>query len=132
MLSRVAQHVSVGHFLSSNPTVWGVGGTLKFEPGKKEVQIPDVELLSEYRCTQKCTHKQNMDMAKRRVTNGSDNSGALSLRDACLGKPRSMNKRSFTPCNIDSRCKDSSGQGMKGGHAAAHKKQPQGKSTLMH
>ena len=42
-------------------------------------------------CTHKCegcTHKQNMDIGKPRVTNGSDNSGDLSLRDACLGKPR--------------------------------------------
>ena len=69
----------------------------------------------------RCTHKQNMDIGKPRVTNGSDNSGDLSFRDACLGKPRSMKKRSFATSNVDSRCKGSSGQGMKGGHKATHK-----------
>ena len=56
-----------------------------------------------------------------RVTNGSDDSGDLSLRDACFGKPRVCAKRSFTPSNVDSKCKNSSGQGMKGGHTAAPK-----------
>ena len=33
----------------------------------------------------------------------------------------SMCKRSFTPSNVDSRCKGSSGKGMKGGYKEAHK-----------
>ena len=50
-----------------------------------------------------------------RVTYGSEDSGDLSLRDACLGKPRSTNKRSFISSNMDSRCKGDNGKGMKGG-----------------
>ena len=51
-----------------------------------------------------------------RVTYGSEDSGDLSLRDACLGKPRSTNKRSFISSNVDSRWKGDDGKGMKGGH----------------
>ena len=65
-------------------------------------------------------HKQDMDVGKPRVTNGSHNSGDLSFGDGCLGKRRSMNKRFFTPGNVYSRCTGSSGQGMTGGHTAAH------------
>ena len=50
------------------------------------------------------------------VTYVSADSGDLSLRDACLGKPRSINKISFTPSNVDFRSKDDNGKGMKGGH----------------
>ena len=64
---------------------------------------------------------KNMDIGKPRVANGSDNSGDVSLRDACLGKPRVCAKRSFTPSNVESRRKGSSGKGMKGGYNEAHK-----------
>ena len=79
----------------------GVWDTLQCEPGKKEVRTPNVVLVSELRVS--------------RVTYGSEDSGDLSLRDACFGKPRSMNKRSFTPSNVDSRCKGNSEKGMEGG-----------------
>ena len=107
--------VSVRQHSSGNPTTRGVRDALKCDPGKKEVWTPDVDLLSESRVYTRmggCTHKK---IGKPRVTNGSDNSGDLSLRDASLGKPRSMNKRSFTPSNVDSRRKGSGGKGMKGG-----------------
>ena len=55
-------------------------------------------------------------LGKPRVTYGSEDSGGLSLRNTSLGKPRACAKRSFTPSNVDSRCKGNSGQGMKGGH----------------
>ena len=80
----------------------GVRDTLKCELGKKEVWTPNVVLISELR--------------ESRVTCGSEDSGDLSLKDACLGKPRSMNKRSFIPSNVDSRWKSDNGKGMKGGH----------------
>ena len=51
-----------------------------------------------------------------RVTYGSDDSGDLSLRDACLGKRRSTNKRSYIPSNVDFKCKGDIGKGMTGGH----------------
>ena len=35
---------------------------------------------------------------------------------ACLGKPRSTNKRSFISSNIDSKCEGDNGNGMKGSH----------------
>ena len=54
---------------------------------------------------------------------GSEDSGDLSLGDACLGKPRSMNKRSVNPSNVDSRCKGDNGKGMKGGHKEGTQKQ---------
>ena len=60
-----------------------VRDTLKCEPGKKEVWTPNVVLISDFR--------------ESRVTYGSEDSGDLSLRDACLGKPRSMNKKIFHP-----------------------------------
>ena len=113
--------VSVRQNSSGNPTTRGVRDTLKCEPGKKEVWTPDVDLLSEsrvYTRMEGCTHKK---IGKPRVTNGSDNSGDLSLRDASLGKPSSMNKRSFTPSNVDSRRKGRSGKGMKEGSKEAHK-----------
>ena len=47
----------------------------------------------------------------------------LSLRDACLGKPRSTNKRSFNTSNVSSRCKGDNGKGMKGGHQEGTKNQ---------
>ena len=51
-----------------------------------------------------------------RVTYCSEDSGDLSLRDACLGKPRSTNNRSFVPSKVGSKCKGDNGKGMKGGH----------------
>ena len=56
------------------------------------------------------------ELRESRVTYGSEGSGDLSLRDACFGKPRSVNKRSFIPSNVDFRCKDDNGKGIKGGH----------------
>ena len=47
----------------------------------------------------------------------------LSIKDACLGKPRSMNKRSFIPSNVDSRWKSVNGKRMKGGHKEGTQKQ---------
>ena len=87
----------------------GVRDTLKCELGKKEVWTPNVVLISELR--------------ESRVTCGSEDSGDLSLKDACLGKPRSMNKRSFIPSNVDSRWKSDNGKGMKGGHKEGTQKQ---------
>ena len=58
-----------------------------------------------------------------RVTCGSEDSGDLSLRDACLGKPGITNKRSFNPSNVDSRCKGDSEKGMKGDHKEGSQKQ---------
>ena len=63
------------------------------------------------------------ELRESRVTYGSEDSGALSLRDASFGKPRSMNKRSFTPSNVDSRLKGDNGKGMKGGHKEGTQKQ---------
>ena len=54
---------------------------------------------------------------------GSEDSGDLSLRDVCLGKPRSLNKRSFNPSNVDSRCKGDNGKWMKGSHKEGAQKQ---------
>ena len=90
------------NILQVNLEIWWVRATLKWELGKKEVWTPNVVLISELR--------------KSRVTYGSEDSGDLSLRDACLGKPRSTNKRSFIPSNVDTRCKGDNGKGMKGGH----------------
>ena len=77
--------------LQLNPKIRGVRDTLKCELGKKEVWTPNVVLISELR--------------ESRVTCASEDSGDLSFRDACLGKPRSTNKRSFIPSNVDSRWK---------------------------
>ena len=74
------------------------------EPGKKEVRTPNVVLISELR--------------ESRVTHGPEDSGDLSLRDACLGKPRS--RIEDLP---DSRCKGDNGNGMKGGHKEGTQKQ---------
>ena len=54
------------------------------------------------------------ELREPRVAYGSEDSGDLSLRDACLGKPRSVNKRSFIPSNDDSRCKGDNGTKTKG------------------
>ena len=86
--------------VSRKPQKTGEYKTLKWEPGKKEVWTPNVVLISELR--------------ESRVTYGSEDSGDLSLRDACVGKPRRTNKISFTPSNVDSRWKGDDGKGMKG------------------
>ena len=111
--------VSVGQNYSSNPKTWGVRDISSENLGRKKYKLQMLFCSANLGCTHQCgecTHKQNMDIGKPRVTNGSDNSGDLSLRDACLGKPKSMNKRSFTPSNVDSRCKGDNGKGMKEGH----------------
>ena len=43
--------------------------------------------------------------------------------NACLGKPRSTNNRSFIPSNVDSRWKSDNAKGMKGGHKEGAQKQ---------
>ena len=95
--------------LQVNFKIRWVQDTLKWELGKKEVWTPNVVLFSALR--------------ESRVAYGSEDSGDLSLRDACLGKPRSKNKRSFFSSNIDSRCKGDNGKGMKGGHEEGTQKQ---------
>ena len=59
--------------------------TLECELGKKEVWTPNVFWSANFG-----NRELRMDQN-------------LSLRDACLGKPRSMKKRSFNPSNVDSR-----------------------------
>ena len=98
---------------SSNPTTWCARDTLKCGLGKKEVQTPDVVLLSESQ-VYTLIRGVYIQMICAAI------SGDLPLRDACLGKP-SMCKRSFTSSNVDSRRKGSSGKGMKGGKKEAHK-----------
>ena len=84
MLSRLAaQRICETKILQVTQKVRGVWDTLKCEPGKKEVWNPNVVLISELR--------------ESRVTYGSKDSGDLSLRDACFGKPRSTNKNIFHP-----------------------------------
>ena len=51
-----------------------------------------------------------------RVTYGSEDSGDLSLRDACLGRPRQHKQNIFHPKQCWFRCKGDNGKGMKGGH----------------
>ena len=63
------------------------------------------------------------ELRESRVTYGSEDSADLSLRDACLGKPRSTHKRSFVPSNVDSRCEGDNAKGMKGGHKEGTPKQ---------
>ena len=106
----VSRHsVCVRQFFQVTLKVQGIRDTVKCEPWKKEVWTPNVVLISKLR--------------ESKVTYGSEDSGDLSLRDACLGKPISMNKRSFTPSNVDSRCKDNNGKEMKGGHKEGTQKQ---------
>ena len=66
----------------------------------------------------------------REITYGSEDSGDLSLRDACLGKPRSIGKISFISSNIDSRCGGDSGKEMKGGHKEGTEKTKGGENPL--
>ena len=47
----------------------------------------------------------------------------LSLRDACFGKSRRRNKRSFTPSKVDARWKGDDGKRMKGSHKEGTQKQ---------
>ena len=82
--------------------VLGARDTLKCEPGKKGVRTPNVVLFSK--------------LQESRVTYGSEDSGDLSLRDAYFGKPRSMNKRSFTPAMLIPDAKATMKKGVKGGH----------------
>ena len=89
-------------FVWGNLLKRGERDALKCETEKKDAWNPNVVLISELR--------------ESRVTYGSEDSGDLSLRDACLGKPRSTNKRYFIPNNVDSRWKGDNGKGMKGGH----------------
>ena len=88
--------------LQVNLKIQGVHDTFKWQLGKKEVWTPKVVLFSELR--------------KSRATYGSEDSGDLSLRDACLGKPRSIDQRSFIPSIVGPRCKGDNRKGMKGGH----------------
>ena len=123
MLSRLATLRICGQNSSSNSTT-GEYENSQVWTWEERVLTPDVYLLSEsrvYTLMRRCTRQTKYGDWETRVTNGSETSGDLSLRDACFGKPRSMNKRSFNPSNVYSRCKGSSGQGMKGGHTAAYK-----------
>ena len=52
---------------------------------------------------------------------GPEDSGDLSLRDACLGEPRRTDKGSFISGNVDSRCTGDNGKGMNEGHKEATK-----------
>ena len=104
-----AQRICETKILQVNLKIRGVRDTLKCELGKKEVWTPNVVLISELR--------------ESRVTCGSEDSGDLSLKDACLGKLRSMNERSFIPSNVDSRWKSDNGKRMKGGHKEGTQKQ---------
>ena len=76
-------------------------------PGIPGVRIPDVVLLSESRGAEihKWFRRFWRSVSQRRLPRF----------------PESMCKRSFTPSNVDSRCKGSSGQGMKGSYKEAHK-----------
>ena len=68
-----------------------------------------------------------------RVTYVAEDSGDLSLRDACFGKRRSTNKRSDIPSNVDFKCKGDIGKGMTGGHKeGTQQNNIYGKSTLLH
>ena len=121
MLSRLVAQRICETILQVNLKIQGVPDTLKCETGKKEVWTPKVVLISELR--------------ESKVTYGSEDSGDLSLRDACLGKPRSMNKRSFISSNVDSRWKGDNGKGLKGGHKEGTQKQKVRKlhcAALMH
>ena len=55
------------------------------------------------------------ELRESRVTYGSEDSGDLIFRDACLGKPTSVNKICFISSNDDSTWKGDNGKGMKGG-----------------
>ena len=83
----VSRHgVSVGQNYSSKPKkARGVRNTLKC--GIWEEKSTNFGCCSAHRVW--CVHtKQNVHIGEPTVTNGSDDSGDLSLRDACFGKPR--------------------------------------------
>ena len=92
-----------------NLKIQWVQDTLEWESGTKEVWTPNVVLFSELR--------------ESRVMYCPEDSGDMSLRDACLGKPRNTNKRSFNLSNIDTRCKGDNGKGIKGRHKEGTQKQ---------
>ena len=95
--------VSVGQNSSSNPATREFEILSSVSLGRKKFEHRMLICSANLGCTPecgRCTHKQNMDIGKPRVTNGSDNSGDLPFRDASLGKPRSMKKRSFTPIKL--------------------------------
>ena len=74
----VSRHsASLGHNSSSNPKTRRVRDSLKCEPGKKEVQTPDVGLLSEsrvYTRMREGVHPKKNGYWEPRVTNSLDNS----------------------------------------------------------
>ena len=95
--------------LQVNLKIGRVQHTLKWEHGKRDVWTPNVFSV------QRPSRNRELRMVQKIFK--------LSLRDACLGKPRSTNKRSFNTSNVGSRCKGDNGKGMKGGHKEGTKKQ---------
>ena len=85
-----------------------VRDTLKCEPGKQGVQTLDVVLFSELR------EIENYVWFRRFWR-------SLSQRRKPRQTERECAKDLSLPSNVNSRCKGSSGQGMKGGHKRAHK-----------
>ena len=99
----VSRHsVSVGQHFRVTLRARGVGDTLKCGPGKKGVQTPNVVLFRESRGT------ENYVWFRRFWRSVSQRRKPLETESMC--------KRSCTPSNVDSKCKGSSGQGIKGGH----------------
>ena len=83
--------ISVGQNSSSNPENPGYEILPSVNLARKKYKLQMLFCSANLVCTHKCeecTQHQNMDIGKPRVTNGSDNSGDLSIGDACLGKPR--------------------------------------------
>ena len=91
----VSRHsVSVVQNSSSNPKTRRVRDTLKWT-WEEGVQTPDVVLLSEFRVytqMRRVYTEKHVHIGKPRVMNGSDNSGDLSLRDACSGNRECVRK----------------------------------------
>ena len=117
--------VSVGHNSSSNTTTRGVRDTLKCESGKKEVQTPDVVLLSESRVHKRMRKVYTQIIYGYWKTESHEWFGqfwrSVFQRRMHLGNWEEWIKDLFTPSNVDSRCKCSSGEWMKGGYQETHK-----------
>ena len=121
----VSRHsVSLGQNSSSNPKTWGVRDTLKCELAKKEVQTLDVVLLRESRVYTQMRGVYTQTKYGYWKTESYEWFRQFGRSVSLRRLPReteSMCKRSFTPSNVDSRRKGSSGKGMKGGCKEAHK-----------
>ena len=141
MLSRLATWRICGDKIPRvTPQPWKYEILSSVNLGRKKFELRMLICSAHLGCTHECGWvytQTKKDIGKPRVTNGSDNSADLSFRDACLGKPRSINKIFFNPSIFDSRWKGDNGKGMKGGQGMKeviqrHTKQQQGKSTLLH